>query len=77
MAKAVALVALAALGASGCGGTLEDDYRRGRIKPSESPGPPEAPASDDGGSAAPGALSGTTSPGSIGCVGQTAPGVRV
>lgn len=74
MAVTVALaVGGAMLLGSACGGTLEDDYRRGRLRPS---GPSEDTEEQDPDSAAPDAHGLTTTPSSIGDVGERAPRVN-
>jgi hypothetical protein len=59
------------LGAA-CGGTLEDDYRRGRVGDTDTPETPST--GDDGKSGS--AHSGTKAAGNIGWMGEPAPEVR-
>ena len=75
MAVAVALaMSGAVLAAGACGGTLEDDYRRGRVPPSE---PTDDTSDQDEDRAAPTAHDATRTTSSIGFVGETAPRVSL
>lgn len=67
---AAAVVAVIAALTAGCGGTLEDDYRRGRFDPDDGD-PGQEPESSDDGSAQPGAGAAGREPGSILVVGET------
>ena len=54
-----------------CGGTLEDDYRRGRVGGSDTPERPSVEDDSETGSA----HYGTKAAGNMGFVGEIAPGV--